>query len=296
MLAILLRRLAIPTLTAALASTALTGPPVPQEIDQSPANNPGATGKRDIGKGINLYSIEREQALGKQLAREIARSGKVLDEVAATEYVNRLAEKIAQNSDAVSPIVVRLLISDEPNSIVLPGGYIFINSGLILRAPGEAGLAAVLAHGIAHMALRSGTKIATRAELTQIALIPAIIYIPTFGWTGLAVHQSQNFIIPLTILKSWRDAQLAADHFGVQYLYRAGYAPEQYILMLERAQDSTTVAANPPKVFGRDLPLADRVRLIQEEISKSLKPRDGAIVSTPEFDALQKHMREQLPN
>src|ERR1700730_12621857 len=131
--------------------------------------DPNAIGNRGVGKGINLYSLEKEMALGKQLAQEVERQAKIIDDPVIAEYVSRLGQNLVRNSDAKVPFTIKVLDSEEVNAFALPGGFFFVNSGLILKAESESELAGVMAHEIAHVAARHGTKQATRCEIIKLA-------------------------------------------------------------------------------------------------------------------------------
>src|SRR6267378_3995029 len=163
-----------------------------------------AVGNRSVGKGINFYSIEREIGLGKQLAQEVERSSKLIDDPIVTEYVNRVGQNLVRNSDARVPFTIKVIDSDEVNAFALPGGFFYVNSGLILRAQEESELAGVMAHEISHVTARHGTKQATKGELIQLGAMAAMIVVP-YGWAGYGIYQGMNLAIPLTFLKFSRD-------------------------------------------------------------------------------------------
>jgi len=123
-----------------------------------------AIGNRNVGKGVNFYSLEHEIALGKSLAQEVERSSKLIDDPVVTEYVNRVGQNLVRNSDARVPFTIKVIDSDEVNAFALPGGFFYVNSGLILRAQEESELAGVMAHEISHVCARHGTKNATKGE------------------------------------------------------------------------------------------------------------------------------------
>src|SRR5881396_3426613 len=148
--------------------------------------DPEAIGDRDVGKGVNFYSLEKEIGLGKQLAQEVERQAKIIDDPVIAEYVSRVGQNLVRNSDAKVPFTIKVLDSEEVNAFALPGGFFFVNSGLILKADNESELAGVMAHEIAHVAARHGTKQATKGELINIASIPLIFM---GGWTGYAIRQ-----------------------------------------------------------------------------------------------------------
>src|SRR5437868_6835239 len=147
--------------------------------------DPDSIGNRDVDKGINFYSLEKEIALGRQLAQEVERQAKVVDDPIIAEYVSRVGQNLVRNSDAKVPFTIKVLDTEEVNAFALPGGFFFVNTGLILKAESESELAGVMAHEIAHVAARHGTKQATRGEIAQIGMIIASIAIP-YGWTGYA--------------------------------------------------------------------------------------------------------------
>src|SRR5258706_8365710 len=148
--------------------------------------DPDEIGNRDVGKGVNFYSIEKEIGLGKQLAQEVERQAKIIDDPVIAEYVNRVGQNLVRNSDAKVPFTIKVLDSEEVNAFALPGGFFFVNSGLILKAESEAELAGVMAHEIAHVAARHGTKQATRGDLATIPPIPLIFMA---GWASHAIRQ-----------------------------------------------------------------------------------------------------------
>src|SRR3984893_17909761 len=136
--------------------------------------DPDEIGNRDVAKGANFYSLEKEIALGKQLAQEVERQAKIIDDPIVAEYVSRVGQNLVRNSDAKVPFTIKVLDSEEVNAFALPGGFFFVNSGLVLKADNEAELAGVMGHEIAHVAARHGTRNATRGQIAQIGMIPLI--------------------------------------------------------------------------------------------------------------------------
>src|SRR6202007_2121752 len=216
-----------------------TPQPVQQQDTVNPKNSKEdveAIGNRSVGKGINFYSLEKEIALGKGLAQEVERSSKMIDDPVVTEYVNRVGQNLVRNSDARVPFTIKVIDSDEVNAFALPGGFFYVNSGLILRAQEESELAGVMAHEISHVTARHGTKQATKGELIQLGAMAAMIVVP-YGWAGYGIYQGMNLAIPLTFLKFSRDAEREADFLGIQYMYKAGYDPNSFGSFFWRLQD-----------------------------------------------------------
>ena len=268
--------------------------PVQQKDTVTPKNSKEdveAIGNRSVGKGINLYSLEREISLGKSLAQEVERSSKLIDDPVVTEYVNRVGQNLVRNSDARVPFTIKVIDSDEVNAFALPGGFFYVNSGLILHAQEESELAGVMAHEISHVTARHGTKNATKGELMQLATIPLILLGPG-GWAGYGIYQGLNLAIPVTYLKFSRDAEREADFLGLQYMYKAGYDPNSYVTFFERIQaDEKRRPGTIPKVFSTHPPTPERIENTQKEIARILPARQEYIVTTSEFDSVKGRLR-----
>src|ERR1700681_3118671 len=249
-----------------------------------------AIGNRGVGSGVNFYSLEREIALGKSLAQEVERSAKLVDDPIVSEYVNRVGQHLVRNSDAKVPFTIKVIDSDVVNAFALPGGFFYVNSGLILRADSEAELAGVMAHEIAHVAARHGTKNATKGELAQLATIPLIMLGPG-GWAGYGLYEGLQFAIPMGFLKFSRDAEREADYLGLEYMYKAGYDPNAFVSFFEKIEaEERRHPGSIPKVFSTHPPTPERVQKAQEEITTILPTRDEYIVSTSEFDIVKSRL------
>src|SRR5580698_9469535 len=177
---------------------------------ENPEKDPDQIGNRDVGKGVNFYSLEKEIALGKQLASEVERQAKIINDPMIAEYVNRVGQNLVRNSDAKVPFTIKVIDSEEVNAFALPGGFFFVNSGLILKADNEAELAGVMAHEIAHVAARHGTRQATRGEIAQLSMIPLMI-VGGGSWTGYGIYQAASILVPVGFLKFSRGFESEAD-------------------------------------------------------------------------------------
>jgi predicted Zn-dependent protease len=272
----------------------LSASPFPQSNKLPPQADINAIGHRDLGKGLNLYSPEKEIALGKQLAQEVERSSKLIEDPMTTGYLNRLCQSLAKNSDAQMPITVRMIDSDIADGFTLPGGFLYINKGLLLQVQTEAGLAGALAHGIAHTALRSATKLATRAdELIQSASIPALIFLPYVresSWVGYDPYAKLNLATPLPLLKEVQEDERAADYFGLQYAYKAGYDAGSFPLLIARVAAQSSPNKRAPKALSLFSPIPDRIRAMGKEIAEVLPHREQDIISSSEFEAVKEHI------
>jgi predicted Zn-dependent protease len=268
--------------------------PVAQKDTVNPKNTKEdveAIGDRKVSCKMNWFSLEKEIGIGKSLAQEVERSSKLIDDPVVTEYVNRVGQNLVRNSDAKVPFTIKVIDSDEVNAFALPGGFFYVNSGLILRAQEESELAGVMAHEISHVTARHGTCQATKGELMQLASIPAMIFIP-YTWAGYALYQGLNMAIPLTFLKFSRDAEREADFLGIQYMYKAGYDPNAYVTFFERIQaDEKRRPGTIPKVFSTHPPTPERIANTQKEIARILPARQEYIVTTSEFDTVKARLR-----
>lgn len=258
----------------------IVSPSVGKDKTKDKKSDPDSIGDRDVGKGMNFYSLEKEIALGKQMAQEVERDGKLVTDPAIAEYVNRLGQNLVRNSDAKVPFTIKVLDTDEVNAFALPGGFFFVNSGLILKADSEAELAGVMAHEIAHVAARHGTRQASRGELAQYATLPLIF---AGGWAGYAVYQAAGVVIPIGFLKFSRTFESEADMLGLQYMYKAGYDPTAFVDFFEKIE---TLEKKQPgslaKVFSTHPMTEDRIKATQETI-QTLETKPEYVVNTSEF-------------
>ena len=244
--------------------------------------DPDEIGNRDVGKGVNFYSIEKEIALGKGLAQQVEREAKIVNDPVIAEYVNRLGQNLVRNSDAKVPFTIKVIDTEEVNAFALPGGFFFVNSGLILKADSEAELAGVMAHEIAHVAARHGTRQATRGEIAQLATIPLIFM---GGWTGYGIQQAASVAIPIGYLSFSRGFESEADLLGLEYMYKSGYDPGAFMDFFEKIQSlEKKKPGTMAKVFSTHPMTEDRIRTAQKNIQEYLKERPEYVVTTSEFN------------
>ena len=250
-------------------------------VPVAPAKDKKPPEPDDPGKGVNLFSLDRELALGRAMAAEVEHQSRLLEDPAVTEYVNRLGQNLVRNSDAKLPFTIKVIDSDEVNAFALPGGFMFVNTGLVLKADNEAELVGVLAHEVAHVAARHGTRQASRAEIFNYASIP-LIFIG--GAAGYALRQAAMLAVPMGFLQFSRGFEAQADYLGLQYMDRSGYDPVAFVDFFEKIE---TLEKRKPGAIARAFsshPMTPvRIRNAQKQIQKDLKPRPEYVLDTSEF-------------
>jgi beta-barrel assembly-enhancing protease len=253
-------------------------------VKQGSIDDVNAVGTRDIGgRGMgNWYSTETEIRMGKSYAMQLEKSVKFVNDPVVVEYVNRIAQNLVKNSDAKVPFTIKVIDSDEVNAMALPGGFMYVNSGLILTADDEAEMAGVIAHEISHVAAHHAVREQTRMNYAQLGTIP-LIFIG--GWTGYGIYEAAQIGIPLTFLQFSRGFESQADFLGVQYMYRSGYDPQAFVTIFEKLENlEKTKPHLIAKAFSSHPQTPDRIEATQKEIATLLPPRAEYVVTTSEFD------------
>ena len=248
-------------------------------------------GERGVEKGVNFYSTEQEQALGREMAKEIENVCKLLDDAVVTNYIDQLGQRLVRFSDAKIPFTIKVVDSDEVNAFALPGGYFYVNSGLIVAAHTEAELAGVMAHEIAHVAARHATRGATRTQIWNLASIPLIF---VGGPVGLAIREVSSIALPMTFMKFSRGFEQEADVLGIEYEYAAGYDPEAFVDFFERMGVESKKPNFMARAFATHPMGKDRVRKAQKEIETMLPAHDQYVVNTSEFDEIRARLLARI--
>jgi beta-barrel assembly-enhancing protease len=265
---------------AAAATTTSTAQP----SNLAPKYNVSLIGQRNVGSGLDFYSYEREVALGRQLAAQVESSAKLVTDPVITEYINRIGQNLVRNSDAKVPFTIKVLDTEEVNAFALPGGFFYVNSGLILAADNEAELAGVMAHEIAHVCARHATKNMTRAQIWNMASIP-LIFIG--GPVAYVISDVAGLAVPLGFLKFSRDAEREADLLGLEYDYATGYDPEAFVEFFEKLNVEKKKPNMVAKAFATHPMNVERIEAAQDEIRKYLPDRPEYIVDTSEFEEVK---------
>ena len=230
-------------------------------------NDPTMIGKRDINKGnLAFYSVDREVAIGRQLAAEVDQTSRLITDPGINEFVNRIGQNLVVHSDAKLPFTIKVIDEPEINAFALPGGFLYINRGLLEAAENEAEVAGVLAHEIAHVTARHGIEQASKGELLNYASIPLLFL---GGWGGYIVQQVAEIAIPLTFLKFSRGAEREADRLGAQYMWATGYDPTALITFFEKLQQAhQSRSGKISKIFSTHPMTEDRIRDVRALISQ----------------------------
>jgi beta-barrel assembly-enhancing protease len=297
-----------PTQTQPPASDPNAGQPKASDVQNAPAQPPAAlptqddsqikhdgtitdvdaVGNRNVGcgRGVgNWYSVEGQVARGRVYAQQIESQVKLINDPVITEYVNRIGQNIVRNSDAQVPFTIKVIDSDVVNAMALPGGFFYVNTGLILAADEEAELAGVMAHETAHVAACHYGREMTRANLLQMASIPFIFMGGAIGYAG---YEASGLAIPMTFLKFSRGFEAEADYLGIQYMYRAGYDPSAFVSFFEKVQAMEKKKPGTlSKAFDTHPQTPDRIEKSQDEIRKILPSKKEYIVTTSEFDEVK---------
>jgi predicted Zn-dependent protease len=255
-----------------------------------------AIGNRKVGcdRGLgNWYSIEKQIEMGRQYSQQVESSTKLVTDPAITEYVNRIGQNLVRNSDAQVPFTIKVVDTDDINAFALPGGFFYVDSGLILAADNEAELAGVMSHEIAHVAACHLARENTRGQLMQLASIPLIF---VGGGIGYAAQSLAGLAIPMGFLRFTRSFESEADFLGVEYLYKAGYDPQALTSFFEKVK---TLEKHKPgtlaKTFDTHPQTPDRIAKTQEEINTLLPPEAEYKVDTSEFEDVKERLA-QLQN
>jgi len=256
--------------------------------------DPNMIGKRNINKGIwsggilGARGTESEVRLGRQIAAQVDREAKFIDDPIITEYVNRVGQNIVLHSDAKIPFTIKVIDSDEVNAFALPGGFFYVNKGLVLAADNEAELAGVMAHEIAHVAARHAMENDAKRRAINIGLLAGILLGGPI--VSNVLYNAGGLIDGLSFLKFTRGAEEEADKLGVQYMWAAGYDPNAMATMFEKLEAKNkkkpgTIA----KLFATHPAPPDR-RASAISLAARFPERDEYVISSSEFQRVKNRL------
>jgi beta-barrel assembly-enhancing protease len=255
-------------------------------------NDLNAIGNRNVGcnRGLgNWYSLDSQVRIGAEFSRQVEATSHLITDRVVNEYINRLGQNLARNSDSRLPFTIKVLDIEEPNAFALPGGFMYVHAGTILLADNEAELAGVMAHEIGHVAACHAARQATRGTLASLAVIPLIL--TTGGLAGIGVNEAANLAVPAAFSKFGRSFEAQADYLGVQYAYKAGYDPNGMIDFFEKlAALEKKRPGFVTKVYQDHPATPDRIGKSQHEIATILPPRDQYIVDSSDFETVKRRL------
>jgi predicted Zn-dependent protease len=275
--------------TAATQKLPDPGEALDPNIKKGSEEDVNAVGTRNIGaRGMgNWYSTNWEVGMGHQYAMEIEKQSHLVTDPVVVEYINRVGQNLVKNSDSKVPFTIKVLDTDEINAMALPGGFFYVNSGLILACDSEDELAGVMAHEISHVAAHHAAREMTKMNYMQIASVPLMI-VAQGSYIGYGIYEASQLAIPLTFLSFSREYEAEADYLGVQYMYRAGYDPQGMVSMFEKL---TALEKHKPgalsKAFSDHPATPDRIANIEDEIATILPAKPDYLVTTSEFDQVK---------
>ena len=274
--------------SSVLTITALTLATAGLGLGDDKKKDPEAIGDRNVAGKVNFYSLEKEIQMGKQYAQEVERASKVVEDPVISEYVNRVGQNLVRNSDAKVPFTIKVLDAEEVNAFALPGGFFFVNTGLIMKAENEAELAGVMAHEIAHVAARHSTRQMTRANIAQLATIPLMFW---GGWAAYGVRQATSVLLPIGFLHFSRSFESEADLLGLEYMYKTGYDPGAFVDFFEKLQSLEKKKPGTfSKAFSTHPPTDDRIKVAQTNIDKYLVEKPEYVLNRSEFNDVKNRL------
>jgi len=233
----------------------------------------------------NFVSLEKEIALGSQIAAQFEQTARMIEDPVISDYVDRVGQNIVKHSDAKVPFHIKVVDTDEVNAFAFPGGFFYVNKGLILAADNEAELAGVMAHEISHVAARHATERLSKAQYLQFAAIPAL-FVGGY-WTQMAIQNALGLGLNLELLGITRESERDADQLGIQYLWNSGYDPNAFVSFFEKLQEQEKQKPGRLAGFFRTHPFTgNRIAAALDE-QRYLPEKDNYIVNTSEFDRVR---------
>jgi predicted Zn-dependent protease len=273
-----------------LTAVLLAAPALAQQANSDVDN----IGNRDINRGglfgsTMLPDLNAEIAMGRQASRELEQSVKLLTDPGVLDYVNRVGQNIVRNSDVKVPVTFRVIESPVINAMALPGGFVYVNTGLIMMADNEAELAGMLGHAVAHIAARHAMEQGQKGAMLNMSSTPTL---QGGGIAGMVMQQAASIGIPLTFVHFSREAEKEADWLGLQYMYKAGYDPNAMATFFMKVRAQETVRQNVSSLFATHPPTEERIRAAEQNIQNRLPVRAQSMITTGDFQAAKARLTE----
>lgn len=258
----------------------------------SQKDDPDAIGTRKVAHR-SIISEQKEISIGKEYSMQVDRQSKLVTDPVVNEYVNRVAQNVARNSDLKVPLTVKVIDDPSINAFALPGGFLYVNSGVLQAADEESQLAGVMAHEMGHVAARHWASMMTKQTLLQFAMIPLMFTPMSIGvYYGISAAMQG---LPLLFVKFSQQQEAEADYLGLQYMYKAGYDPESYVAFFGKVTEAERhQPGSVPEVFMDHPPTPDRIINCEAEIKKILPNKPEYLVSTSEFSDIKSHLSTVL--
>jgi len=253
-------------------------------------------GNRDVGGKIfgvlpNMISLDKEIALGAQIAQQFEQTARLIEDPVVSEYVDRVGQNIVKHSDAKVPFHIKVVDTDEVNAFAFPGGYFYVNKGLLLAADNEAEMAGVMAHEISHVCARHATKRLSKAQYIQFGTIP-LLFLGVGGyWGQMGIYNALGLGINLELLGITRDSEREADQLGIQYMWNTGYDPNSFVSFFEKLK--AMEKEKPGRLAGwfRTHPYTDSRIAASIDEQRYLPEKASYIIDTSEFQRVKARLQ-----
>jgi len=253
--------------------------------------DPTMIGKRNINKGLwgkLAAGTDKEVRAGRMLAAEVDKEAKFIDDPIITEYVNRVGQNIVLHSDAKIPFTIKVIDSDEVNAFALPGGFFYVNKGLVLAADNEAELAGVMAHEIAHVCARHAMENERKMQVLDYGLLAGMIL--GGGIIGNVLYNGGGLIEGMAFLKFSRGAEEEADKLGIQYMWAAGYDPNAMATMFEKLEAKNKKKPGTISKLFATHPAPPERRASAIALAARFPERDEYVISSSEFQRVKNRL------
>jgi len=240
--------------------------------------------------GWNLFSPAQDVQVGRDASRQAERQIPMLNDPRVDNYLNTLGRRLASHAPGYGfSYQYKCVNSREINAFALPGGFVYINRGVIEAADDEAQLAGVMAHETSHVALRHGTNQASKAYAAQVPLAILGGLVGSNSVAGLMAQLGASFTLNSVMLKYSRTDESQADIMGTQILYDSGYDPRAMAQFFEKLQ-AQSKGRQPAEFFASHPSPDHRIERVDEEIDKLGGPPPNYKTDSPEFQAIKRYL------